>query len=45
MIDCVYKQSRNYQSQVYVHECKYNDAESQQCSMMSDSDDDRHFEV
>ena len=25
---------------VYIKECKYTDAESQKCSMLSDSDDD-----
>ena len=35
-IDSVYKQSKNY----HVEECKYIDAESQQCSMLSDDDDD-----
>ena len=44
-IDSVYKQSKNYHPQVYVEECKYTDAKSQQCSMLSDSDDDGYFEV
>ena len=44
-IDSVYKQSKNYHPQVYVEECKYTDAESQQCIMLSDSDDDGYFEV
>ena len=43
-IDCVYKQGKNYHPQVYVEECKYTDAENQQCSMLSD-EDDRFFEV
>ena len=38
-IDCVYKQGTNYHSQVSVEECKYTDAEKQQCSMLSDDDD------
>ena len=29
-IDSVYKQGKNYHPQVYVEECKYNDAENQQ---------------
>ena len=44
-IDSIYKQSKNYHPQVYVEECKYTDAESQQCSMFSDSDDDGYFEL
>ena len=40
----VYKQSKNYRPQVYVEECKYTDAKSQQCNMLSD-DDDGYFEV
>ena len=43
-IDSVYKQGKNYHPQVYVEECKYADAENQQCSMLSD-DDDGFFEV
>ena len=43
-IDSVYKQGKNYHPQVYVEECKYTDAENQQCSMLSD-DDDGFFEV
>ena len=43
-IDPVYKQSKNYHPQVYVEECKYTDAENQQCSMLSD-DDDGFFKV
>ena len=43
-IDSVYKQGKNYHPQVYVEECKYIDAENQQCSMLSD-DDDGFFEV
>ena len=37
-IDSVYKQGKNYHSQVYVEECKYTYAENQQCSMLSDND-------
>ena len=44
-IDSVYKQGKNYHPQVYVEECKYTDAENQQCSMLSDDDDDGFFEV
>ena len=40
--DSVYKQGKNYHSQVYVEECKYNDAENQQCNTLSDDDDDDH---
>ena len=43
-IDSVYKQGKNYHPQAYVEECKYTDAENQQCSMLSD-DDDGYFEV
>ena len=42
-IDSVYKQSKNYQHQAYHEECKYTDAESQQCSMLNN--DDGFFEV
>ena len=44
-IDSVYKQGKNYHPQVYVEECKYTDAENQQCSMLSDDDNDGFFEV
>ena len=44
-IDSVYKQGKNYHHQVYVKECKYNDAENQQCKMLSDDDDYGFFEV
>ena len=43
-IDSVYKQGKNYHSQVYVEECNYTDAENQQCSMLSD-DDNGFFKV
>ena len=43
-IDSVYKQGKNYHPQVYVEECKYTDAENQQCNMLS-GDDDGFFEV
>ena len=39
-IDFVYKQGKNYHPQVNVEECKYTDAEKQQCKMLSDDDDD-----
>ena len=42
-IDSVYKQGKNYHPQVYVEECKYADAENQQCNMLSDDDDDDGF--
>ena len=44
-IDFVYKQGKNYHPQVYVEECKYTDAENQQCNMLSNVDDDGFFEV
>ena len=43
-IDSVYKQGKNYHPQTCVEECKYTDAEKQQCNMLSD-DDDGFFEV
>ena len=39
-IDSVYKQGKHYHPQAYVEECKYTDAENQQCNMLSDDDDD-----
>ena len=42
-IDSAYKQGKNYHPQIYVEECKYNDAENQQCDMLS-NDDDGFFE-
>ena len=39
-IDSVHKQGKNYHPQVYVEECKYTDAENQQCNIMSDDDND-----
>ena len=44
-MDSVYKQGKNYHPRVYIEECKYTDAENQQCSMLSDDDDDEFFEV
>ena len=44
-IDSVYKQGKNYHPQVYVEECKYTDAEKQQCSVLSDDDDNGFFVV
>ena len=45
-IDSVYKQGKNYHSQVYVEEFRYTDAEKQQRNMLSDNDDnDGFFEV
>ena len=35
-IDSVYKQGKNYHPQTYVEECKYTDAEKQQCNMLSE---------
>ena len=39
-IDSVYKQGKNYHPEVYLEECKYTDAESQQCNMLRYDDDD-----
>ena len=39
-INSVYKQGKNFHPQVYVEEYKYTDAKNQQCSMLSDDDDD-----
>ena len=44
-IDSVYKQGKNYHPQVYVKEFKCTDAENQQCSMLSNDDDDGFLEV
>ena len=44
-IDSAYKQGKNYHAYVYVEECKYTDAENQQCNMLSNDDDDGLFEV
>ena len=44
-IDSVYKQGKNYHTQVYVEERKYTNVENQQCSMLSDDDDDSFFEM
>ena len=44
-IDSVYKQGKNYHPQVYVEERKYTDTGNQQCSMLSDDEDDEFFEV
>ena len=43
-VDSVYKQGKNYHPKVCVEECKYTDAEKQQCNMLND-DDDGFFEV
>ena len=40
----VYRQGKNYHPQVYVQECKYTDAENQQCNMLPD-DDNAFLEV
>ena len=44
-IDCVYKQSKNYHPQIYIEERKYTEAESQQFIVLSNSNDDKYFEV
>ena len=33
-IGFIYKQGNNYHPQVHVEECKYTDAENQQCNML-----------
>ena len=45
--DSVYQQGKSYHPRVYVEECKYTDAENQQCSMLRDDNDndDGLFEV
>ena len=43
-IDSVYKYGKNYHPQVYVGECKYTNAKSRQCNMLS-HDDDGFFKV
>ena len=35
-IDSVYNQSKNYHPQVHIKDCKYINAESQQCYLCSD---------
>ena len=42
-IGSVYKQIQSDYHQVYVREYKYFGTKSQQCSMLSDSDDDKGF--
>ena len=42
-IDSVYKQGKNYHPQVYLEECKYTDAENQECNMLNGDDDDHGF--
>ena len=42
-IDSVYRQGKNYHSQIYVEDCKYNDAGNRQCNIFSDDDDDHGF--
>ena len=39
MIDSVYQQGKDYHPQVEDEECKYTNAEKQQCNMLSDDDD------
>ena len=38
-IDSVYLSGKNYHPQTYVEECKYTDADKQQCNMLNDDDD------
>lgn len=42
-VNSVQKQDKNYHPQVYVEECKYTDAESQDCNMLSHSNDDNEY--
>ena len=44
-VEPVYKRNKNYHMQVYLEEYKYIDTESQQCSMLSDTDDDGYCDV
>ena len=44
-VNSVYKQSENYHSQAYVAECRYNGVETQQQSILINSDDDEYFEM
>ena len=44
-VNPVHKQGKNYHPQVYVTQYKYTDAASQQCNMLSDSDDEGFSEV
>ena len=44
-IDSVYKQGKNYHPQTYIQQRKYTNAEKQQCSVLSDDDNDGFFEV
>ena len=44
-IDSVYKKGNNDYPHVYVEVCKYTDAESQRCSLLSNDDDDGFFEM
>ena len=44
-INFVYKQGKNYDSQVCAEEYKYTDVENQQCNILSDDDDDEFFKV
>ena len=44
-IDYIYKQSKNYHPKVSFEKYKHTDAESQQCSFLSDLDDDEYFVV
>ena len=42
-VDSIHKQGKNNHPQVYFEEWKCTDAESLQCNMVSDSDDDERF--
>ena len=41
----VQKQGEEYYLQVYVEKCKYTDAESQECNILIDSNDERFFQA
>lgn len=44
-VDFGNKQGKNYHPQVNVEDCKYTNAESQRCNILSNSDDDVCFEM
>ena len=44
-VDSGNKQGKNYDPQVNVEDCKYTEAESQQCNILSNSDDGVCFEM
>ena len=42
-VDSVYKPGKNYHPQLCIEKCKYTNAETQKCSILSDSDDDEEI--